>query len=52
MILEGLNYLAASTGAAGVHKNPKKSKSPKMGLNAPKLSSNVILKCLGSVPLA
>merc|ERR1711994_251140 len=37
-ILEGLNYLAASTGAARVHKNPKKSKSPKMGLNTPKLS--------------
>ena len=37
-ILEGLNYWAAWSGAAGVHKNPKKSKSPKMGLNTPKLS--------------
>merc|ERR1712141_200880 len=37
-ILEGLNYWAARPGAAGVHKNPKKSKSPKIGLNTPKLS--------------
>ena len=38
MILHGLNFWAAWVLAARVHKNRKKSKSPKMGLKAPKLS--------------
>ena len=51
-ILEGLNYWAAWAGAARVHKNPKKSKSPKISLNIPQFSYNDILKFLGSVPFS
>ena len=37
MILQDLNYWAACRGRVGVHKNRKKSKSPKISLNTPKV---------------